>query len=55
MAIHLHDRRHPVKIPVNKLVPATRKHRGGDDATLATNAPCAKAVARNAPQPHTAR
>ena len=31
MAIHLHDQRHPVKIPVNKLVPATRKHRGGDE------------------------
>ena len=31
MAIHLHDQRHPVKTPVNKLVPATRKHRGGDE------------------------
>lgn len=31
MAIHLHDQRHPVKIPVNKLVPATSKHRGGDE------------------------
>jgi hypothetical protein len=31
MAIHLHDQRHPVKMPVNKLVPATRKHRGGDE------------------------
>lgn len=30
MAIHLHDQRHPVKTLVNKPVPATRKHGGGD-------------------------